>query len=428
MKRGVWLMSCCLGWGLVLGVLGCQRVEQDALATRQSVELRHYFSFAGKYAETMEGIGREFNLADSHYQLSAVALEHEAFKSRIRTDLQQGETADLYTYWAGARVQSIVDKLQPLETALTTDEMANLFGASIVRSACLYDGRLYFLPITQHFVGFFYNRKVFAELGLQPPASWNELLVVAKKLKAHGVTPFALGAKARWPAQFWFDYLLLRTAPMEYRQRLLAGKAAFTDPEVQRVFAMWHELIKAGMFNEKPGELEFDHGAGLMVRRGEAGMTLMGTWLVSYLNSSEAGWQEEEYGFFPFPEIDPQIPSVALGPIDGLVMSRDAKQAEGAKAVLRHFSSAGTQAMISRATGGIAPNLLVEDRHYTPLLRGIRSDIQRTHAWAFNYDLATSPARAEIGLQLFADFLASPDQYKPLLKRTEDGMAALSTQ
>lgn len=43
-------------------------------------------------------------------------------------------------------------------------------------------------------------------------------------LKAKGVVPIALGAKDQWPAQFWFDILLLRTAP--YAE---LGLAAFSE-------------------------------------------------------------------------------------------------------------------------------------------------------------------------------------------------------
>ena len=59
-------------------------------------------------------------------------------------------------------------------------------------------------------------------------------MAACKTLKGAGVKPFALGSKNRWPAQFWFDYILLRTAGPEYRAKLMAGEASYTDPEVMR--------------------------------------------------------------------------------------------------------------------------------------------------------------------------------------------------
>ena len=42
-----------------------------------------------------------------------------------------------------------------------------------VTEACTYNGKKYILPVTQHYVGFFYNKKVFAAAGVQPPSNWN---------------------------------------------------------------------------------------------------------------------------------------------------------------------------------------------------------------------------------------------------------------
>ncbi|WP_221229602.1 ABC transporter substrate-binding protein [Niveibacterium umoris] len=422
--RHAWLLLL----SLLVTLAACQRTREQLVAERTPVALQHYFSFSGGYANAMDAIAQDFNAAETRYHLQPTSIDHELFKHSIRDDLQRHRTADLYTYWAGARVQSIVESLQPIDDALPVAEMNKLFGTAVVQSACSYNGRVYFVPIAQHYVGFIYNKKLFAALGLQPPKTWRELLDVAHKLKAHGTTPFALGSKARWPAQFWFDYLLLRTAPLAYRQKLMAGEASFEDREVQRVFGMWRDLVKAGMFNPQPNALDFNTGAGMLVRRGEAAMTLMGTWLIGYLESPEVGWHEgTDFGFFPFPVIEPGIPPVALGPIDGLVLPRDAKNPAGAKAAMRFFANAGSEARISRAMGSIAPNILVLDRHYSPLKQAIRAEILRNRAWAFNYDLATAPDRAEIGLNLFTTFLDAPDDYPAQLRQTASRMAQLGS-
>lgn len=406
---------------------GCQRKEPAPTPPApQEVQLRHYFSFGAPYTSSMETLARDFNAGAPGFTLHAQALPHEEFKTRIHEDLARHQTADLYTYWAGARVRSILGQLQPLDDVFPRAELTRLFGSAVVDSASVYQGKAYFVPISQHFVGFFYNKKIFAEHRLQPPKDWAGLLAVAKTLKARGVTPFALGAESRWPAQFWFDYLLLRTAPLDYRQRLMAGEASFDDPQVRHVFTLWHGLLKAGYFNERPNSLAFHTGAGMMLYRGEAAMTLMGTWLSGYLERPELAWEEgSDFGFFPFPVIDPSLPNVALGPIDGLVLPKDAKNPAGAKAAMRYLAKAGSQASISRAMGAVAPNLQVLDRHYSPFKLALREQISRADAWAFNYDLATAPERAEIGLNLFRDFLDAPDQYRSQLKHAAAQMQAL---
>ena len=409
---------------LVLVGVGCKRAaDGDANSVVKDVSLFHYFSFTGTMLGTMDGIAAEINRQNSAYVFKHTPLDHESFKTSIRDDLRLGNTPDIYTYWAGARTQSIVDQLVPIDDVLPPSEMNKLFGATIVQSACSYNGQIYLVPLTQHFVGFFYNKKIFFENGLVPPTNWSEFLTLGEKLKARKIVPVALGSKAKWPAQFWFDYLLLRTAPVEYRNKLLAGKGSFSDPEVSRVFSLWHDLIKGEFFNPHPNELEFDSGAAMMVRNGEAAMTLMGTWLIGYFNGMTPAWSEgTDYGFFPFPTIDPAIQSVALGPIDGLIIPKSARNIAGAKAVLKSFASSTVQEALSRGTGALAPNQSVSSSAYSPLKNAIRSEIAKSSVWAFNYDLATPPEKAEIGLNLFAEFIEFPSQYIMLLDKAENRM------
>lgn len=419
--KSLWTALVCVA----LGAAGCQQAQDEAKTAPRNVSFLHYFSFAGSFGSTMDSVVADFNRQHPEHVLTATPLDHEAFKTSIRDDLRLGNTADVYSYWAGERVQSIADTFAPIDDVLPADEMNKLFSAQVVRSACTYNGRIRLLPLTQHYVGFFYNKQIFAEHKLSPPKTWDEFIALNEKLRASGIVPLALGSKARWPAQFWFDYLLLRTAPLDYRQRLMAGKASFNDPEVVRVFGVWNDLIQRGFFNPHPNELEFDSSAALMVRRGEAAMTLMGTWLIGYFNDPSVVWTEENgYGFFPFPTIDPKIPPVALGPIDGLVVPQAARNSAGAKALVRYFSDRGVQEAISRGTGALAPNLEVEaEKIYSPLKMEVAAEVARASAWAFNYDLATPPERAEIGLDLFAEFLEFPDQYKYLLDTAAARMA-----
>jgi ABC-type glycerol-3-phosphate transport system substrate-binding protein len=404
----------------MLGATACQRVAEDTPSQPRNISFLHYFSFSGTVARTLESIAADFNRQHPDKLLTMTPLDHESFKSSIQDDLRLGNTADVYACWAGQRVHALLDKLTPIDDILPAAQMNTLFPPLLVNAASTYAGRIYLLPLTQHYVGFFYNKSIFARYGLSPPRTWEEFLVLSERLKARGIVPLALGSKSRWPAQFWFDYLLLRTAPLEYRQRLLSGQAAFNDPEVLRVFSLWRELIKRGYFNSHPNELEFDRGAARMVRSGQAAMTLMGTWLIDYYNSPEAQWVEgSDYGLFPFPQIDRQIPRVALGPIDGLVVPQSAKNVPGAKSVLRYFARPEVQARISQASGAIAPSRAVSESVYSPLKQAVYAEIASASAWAFNYDLAAPPDRAEIGLDLFAEFLEFPDQYRMLLNKAE---------
>ena len=93
------------------------------------------------------------------------------------------------------------------------------------------------------------------------PTTWDELKATCETFKGLGIAPFALGSMNRWPAQFWFDYILLRTAGPEYRAKLMSGEAKYTDPEVVRTLELWAELVNAGCFNEDPNGIDWTDAA-----------------------------------------------------------------------------------------------------------------------------------------------------------------------
>lgn len=416
------LIVALCGFSFLLTACGKAKIK-----TRQKVTLLHYWS--GTLSGGIDGLVSTFNSNNTDIELIATPLDHEAFKTSIRDTLESGNPPDLYTYWAGARVESLLDKLTPIDDIWSNNNLDSRFSPVIINSACTYQGKKYLIPLTQHYVAFFYNKKVFENAGVQPPSDWNEFLKVCNKLKTKGITPIALGAKPRWPAQFWFDFILLRTAPYTYREKLMQGKARFTDPEVMRTFKIWSELIKGGFFNKEPNRTEWDTGAGDLVYSGKAAMTLMGSWLMGYYNDEKHRWVEgKDYDFFTFPVIDKSIPGCSIGPIDGLVIPADAAQQETAKKVMVFLTEEGPQKEFSKNSGALSPNITIPDSFYTDLKIRIRQDIQKAPNWAFPYDLATPPDEAEVGLNMFAEFLEFPGQYQSIAKRADQEIRELQTK
>lgn len=387
----------------------------------KKVVLLHYWTGAlsGGIDDMMHVLNQEL----PGYRVKATGFEHESFKIGIRVMLDGGNPPDLFSYWAGARVQALVDAghLAPLDEMWRKAELDRFFTAPMLQ-ACTYNGRKYSLPLTQHYVAMFYNKDVFARLGLEPPRTWEEFLQVCAALKGSGIAPIALGARERWPAQFWFDYLLLRGAGPDYRQQLMTGAASYTDPQVLQAFSLWQELLEQEYFNEHTEVLDWSEAAK-QVYLGEAAMTLMGTWIIG-LFSSQLDWPEGQgYDFFPFPVLDTSIPDVALGPIDVLVASSEGNVA-AAEQVLPFFADQALQRTMSSGSGALAPNKLIPNDFYSGFRQKILETVQATPHWAFNYDLATPPVVAEAGLDLFLAFLKNPGKLSALLAETQTRTAA----
>jgi len=405
---------------------GCMnhKIEKPlATDSKKKITLLHYFS--GTLSGGLQEMVQTFNMNNNSYELVATPLDHEAFKTSIGDTIASSRSPDLYSYWGGTRVASILEKIEPFDDAWNAAHLSDTV-SSPVAAACTYNGKKYLLPITQHYVAFFYNKKIFTKVGIEPPTTWTEFQMACEKLKAAGITPISLGAREKWPAQFWFDYLLLRTAGYDYRQRLMEGNASYADAPVRRVFNLWADLIEKGYFNTNPLHTSWDTGATDDVFKGQAAMTLMGTWVIGQYSDGNHKWQPgEDYDYFPFPIIDEGIPRYALGPIDGLILSKNAVQKEGAKEALTYLASLTSLKAMSRGSGGFVPNTRVEEDFYSPMQQRMKKDIEQTPQWVFNYDLATPPPVATVGLNLFTEFLEFPEQREDIITNTAVKIEAL---
>jgi multiple sugar transport system substrate-binding protein/raffinose/stachyose/melibiose transport system substrate-binding protein len=376
----------------------------------------HYWT--GSLSGGINEMVTAFNSKYPKFHVGATGFEHESFKIGIKVMLAGGNPPDLFSYWAGARIQSLVDQnyLSPIDDLWEKSKMEERFPSS-VSNACTYNNQKYAIPVTQHYAAFFYNKKIFEESAITTPKTWPELIAVCSKLKSSGIAPIALGSRERWPAQFWFDYIMLRTAGPEYRDRLMTHKASYNDPEVVNAFSIWKEFLDQGYFIKEPNVFDWA-AAAKKVYHGEAAMTLMGTWIIGFFEN-KLGWEQDiDYDFFPFPSIDPNVPSVSVGPIDAIVIPKKGNRG-AAKKTMEYFTDIESQKEMSKGSGALAPNKQIPSAFYSKLQQRILETIRKTPYWAFNYDLATRPLVAEIGLDCFVKFLDHPGDYKKILDETD---------
>lgn len=388
------------------------------------VTISHYFT--GELGlKAFNEQAAKFEAATGH-TMKESPVGHEDFKTDILVRAAGNSLPDVFSYWAGARVQFIADSnsLHPIDAMWERAGLDNVVAKSVADSATMYNGSRYLVPFNYHYAGMFYNTKVLADAGVtEMPTDWEGFLALCETLKAAGVAPIALGSKNRWPAQFWFDYMLLRTAGPDYRAALMAGEASYDDAEVKAAMAMWKDMVDAGYFVENANADTWTDASD-KVARGDAAMTLMGTWITGYWNGIglEPGG---DYDFFPFPEITAGVPAASVGPVDGLVISSNVANVEGAEAFLEFMiSSPDVQAAWSSAQGALSANVNVDPSNYNSVMLKAFETVAASDTFAFNYDLATPPPVAEVGLSMFTRFMDDPSKVDEILAQVAQDAAA----
>jgi len=378
----------------------------------------HYWS-AGSW---LEGIDTLLDIFESEYpgvKLYRNALEHEAFKTSIGVSLAGGNPPDAFSYWCGAKTQFFADRdlLMDLTSVWDSEGFDQLFPQETKEAASTYNGKVYSVPVSQFPVMMWYNKHVFDKYNIEPPATWDEFLNVCETLKSNGVVPITLGSKFNWPSQYWFDYLLTRTAGGEFRAGLMQGNESYTDPKVLNALELWKELLDKGYFVEDPASYDWSDALGQMVRE-EAAMNLMGGWASGSLILDMDQKPVEDYDFFEFPVIDPNIEKVVVGTYDGIVVSKDATNVENVKLLLKVLASTEAQGQFSQIVGCLAPNTQVSKDIYNEIDQKEIVAIEGV-PWHHGYDLATDPAVSDVGLIAFANFLANPADYENIFAEVE---------
>ncbi len=410
------LIALLLMLVLALGVFPA--VAQDA-PEETFVTVMHYFT--GELGR--EGLNQIFSdfQAESGITVFDNPIGHEDFKTTILVMAAGGDLPDMFSYWAGARTQFVVDsgRLAPIGEWWDANNLSDVVPASVAEGATLYNGERYFVPFGYHYAGLFYNPHVMEAAGITEfPTDWEGFLAMCDTLVAAGVKPFALGSLNRWPAQFWFDYLLLRTAGPEYRAQLMAGEVSYTDPEVARAMELWMGLVDAGYFVDDANAYDWTDAAD-QVASGEAAMTLMGTWITGYWDGNGLV-PGDDYDFFPFPAIDEGISQAVVGPVDGFVMSANSDHPNASQALALYLlTNTDAQATWALGQGALSPNVNVDSSLYTPVMQHAAEVVAAAPTFAFNYDLATTPPMAEGGLNMFAQFMNDPSGYVSYLEQTE---------
>jgi raffinose/stachyose/melibiose transport system substrate-binding protein len=215
-----------------------------------------------------------------------------------------------------------------------TDSSSSFTGDLGQAAVKLYqvDGKQYGVPYNTSMVGFWYNKDLFAKAGIAaPPATWDELLQDVQKLKDAGITPIAVGAGDKWPAHFWYSYLMVRLGGADAMNKI-AQDNNFSVPNVIEAGKKVEQLVALNPFQEGflgAGWDAPDGESGTMATGGAA-MDLMGQWAEGAFKN-QAGLKPDQdlpfqLGWFPFPSVDGGVgkPTDAFGGADGFAVGKDA--------------------------------------------------------------------------------------------------------
>ena len=276
----------------------------------------------------------------------------------VKTRLATGEAGDILQYNSGSLFQALrpVEQLADLTAIAGQANVIDSFKSVVTAS----DGTVRGVPFGPAMGGgIYYNKKIYAELGLSVPKSWAEFMANNEKIKAAGKVAVAQTYGDTWTSQLFVlaDFYNVQAAEPNFAADYTANKAKYgTSASAMAGFQYLEDVFKGGYLNEDFGVAKFDDGVR-MVATGEAAHYPM---LTFALGNIKQNFPEnlEDVGFFAQPGPDAAKNGLTVWMPAGLYIPAASENQDAAKEFLSFVASVeGCQLMIG-ANGATGPYLI----------------------------------------------------------------------
>ncbi len=148
------------------------------------------------------------------------------------------------------------------------------------------DRGLYALPVELNIEGFWYNKEIFDEHGLEVPETWDELLAASETLLDADVQPFAVAGKERWPITRLINGYVIRSYGANAMEDVSNGDLSITDEGFVEAATTVQNMGQAGYFGQGVNTIDGDTALDTFLQ-GQAAIYYSGSWDVANFNNEE---------------------------------------------------------------------------------------------------------------------------------------------
>lgn len=216
-----------------------------------------------------------------------------------KTKLATGEMQDVFWYNSGSLLQALNpdQNLVDLSDESWVGDMQDSMKAVVST-----DNGVYGAPFGSTQAGaVLYNKKIYADLGLEVPTSWDEFAANNDKIKAAGKTAVIQTYGDTWTSQLFVlgDFGNVLAQDSKWATEYTAGKRKYVEEPALQGFANQEDAFSAGWFNENFASAMYDDGIR-MIATGEGAHYPI---LTSAVSNIEQNYPDnlEDVGVFALP-------------------------------------------------------------------------------------------------------------------------------
>ncbi len=214
------------------GVEGVTALQTD----KANLTLLFYYEGQERFS-FINSLCNGFNNGQKEIEVVPEFVPFEDLKKRLLTGFAEGSPADIVIF-------DIPDQAYLADKGILADitrqvndlpDMEQFYGPAM--ESCSYNGRIYAMPLGDNCLELFYNKRLFEKEKLNPPKTWDELRITAKKLSNNNVK--GIGICAQDSEQGLFQFL-----PWFYSAGASMDK--LDSPEAIKAFSFLDELVDDG--------------------------------------------------------------------------------------------------------------------------------------------------------------------------------------
>ncbi len=223
------------------------------------------------------------------------------------------------------------------------------------------------VPFAANASGVLYNEELFAEVGVEVPRTFDDLLAAARTFEDAGVTPFYGMLADAWTTQSPLAPLTAQTEPEGFFEERHAGRTTFAAGWAE---ALTKEAELYAYTQPGAGAAGYEDGTRAFAE-GQSAMLLLGSYAVPQIRSFEPGFT---VGSFALPATDDPARTTLVSGIDVVITAaRDGEHPEEVARFVDFLMQ--PDALAEYAEQQVAVPVLEGLRNDDPALAGVQSYI-----------------------------------------------------
>lgn len=273
----------------------------------------------------------------------------------IKTRLSTGDMNDVFFYNTGSLMQALNPEQNILDL---TNEPWQADVIDSFKQTVNFGGNLYGAPTNSTMGGgWFYNKKIYADLGLSVPKTWDELMENNKKIKDAGMTAIIGSYKDTWTSQLIVlaDYYNVQAEDPNFAAAYTANKAKYkTTPAALRSFEKLQETV--GYMNKDYLAANLDTGIK-MLADGKGVHYPMLTFVIPTIAQNNAE-SINNIGFFAQPGDNPDKNGVTVWMPQAAYIYKNGQHVDEAKKFLAFIASPEAMVEVGKVSKPTGPYVI----------------------------------------------------------------------